>query len=48
MKPQDKRPEIADPMPKAPYQRPELKRLGTLRDITATTVASPGMDAEAE
>ena len=35
MKPQDKRPEIADPRPKAPYQGPELKRAGTLRDVTA-------------
>ena len=46
MKPQDKRPEIADPKPKAPYQRPELKRLGILRDITALTVASPGPSAD--
>jgi hypothetical protein len=35
MKPQDKQPEIGDPTPKAPYQRPELKRAGTLRDVTA-------------
>jgi hypothetical protein len=48
MKPQDKQAESAEPKPKAPYQRPELKRVGTLRDITALTVASPGMDAEAE
>ena len=46
MKPQDKRAEIAEPKSISPYQRPELKRLGTLRDITANT--SPGMDAEAE
>ena len=44
MNPQEKRPEIAGPKPRAPYQRPELKRVGTLRDITANT--SPGMDAE--
>ena len=48
MKPQDKRTEIAEPKSRSPYQRPELKRLGMLRDITALTVASPGMDAEAE
>ena len=42
MKPQDKQAESAEPKPKAPYQRPELKRLGILRDITALTVASPG------
>ena len=35
MKPQDKQADIADPKPKAPYQRPELKRVGTLRDVTA-------------
>jgi len=46
MKPQDKRPEIADPKPKAPYQRPELKRLGILRDITAVAVASPRPDPD--
>ena len=43
MKPQDKRPEIADPKPKAPYQRPELKRAGTLRDVTAQAT---GMDED--
>ena len=37
MKPQDKQADIADPKPKAPYQRPELKRIGTLRDVTAQT-----------
>ena len=42
MKPQDKQAESAEPKPKAPYQRPELKRVGTLRDITAIGVASPG------
>jgi len=35
MKPQDKHTDIADPKQKAPYQRPELKRVGTLRDVTA-------------
>ena len=44
MEPQDERPELTDPKPRAPYQRPELKRAGTLRDITANM--SPGMDAE--
>jgi hypothetical protein len=44
MNPQEKRPEIADPKPKAPYQRPELKKIGKLRDVTAIT--SPGMDTD--
>ena len=35
MKPQDKRVEGTVPTPKAPYQRPELKRVGVLRDVTA-------------
>ena len=35
MKPQNKPAEIIEPTPKAPYQRPELKRAGTLRDVTA-------------
>ena len=35
MKPQDNQAESAEPKPKAPYQRPELKRVGTLRDVTA-------------
>jgi hypothetical protein len=35
MKPQDEGPEIADPKPKAPYQRLELKRVGKLRDVIA-------------
>jgi hypothetical protein len=39
MKTQDKRVENAVPPPKAPYTRPELKRVGTLRDVTAE--ASP-------
>jgi hypothetical protein len=46
MKPRDQQGEIVDPKPKSPYQRPELKRLGTLRDITAITVASPGLDLD--
>jgi len=41
MNPQEKRPEIADPKPRAPYQRPALKRVGTLRDVTAQAT---GMD----
>jgi hypothetical protein len=46
---QDERPEIADPKPKAPYQRPELKRVGTLRDVTAVTAVSVrGTDATEE
>jgi hypothetical protein len=40
MESQDKRDEIADPKLKAPYQRPELKRVGTLRDVTAQIVGS--------
>ena len=35
MKSQDQRAEIADPKAKTPYQRPELKRVGNLRDVTA-------------
>lgn len=35
MNPQDKRVEMPTPSPKAPYQRPELKRAGKLRDVTA-------------
>jgi hypothetical protein len=35
MKQESKRDEIADPKPKAPYQRPDLRRVGTLRDVTA-------------
>jgi hypothetical protein len=44
MESQDKRDEIADPKLKAPYQRPELKRVGTLRDVTAGGLVS-GTDA---
>ena len=40
MKPQDQRPEIAEPKPKAPYQRPEFKRVGTLRDLTAQAMGT--------
>jgi hypothetical protein len=43
MKPQDKQAESAEPKPKAPYQRPELKRAGTLRDVTAQAT---GMDED--
>ena len=39
MEPQDKHAESVDPKPKAPYQRPKLERIGTLRDVTAQ--ASP-------
>ena len=35
MKPEEKRVESTTPSPKAPYQRPELKRVGKLRDVTA-------------
>jgi len=35
MDPKDKQPELSSPNPKAPYQRPELKRVGKLRDVTA-------------
>jgi hypothetical protein len=44
MNSRDKRAEIIDPTPRAPYERPELKKIGKLRDITANT--SPGMDVE--
>jgi hypothetical protein len=33
--PNDKQPELSSPNPKAPYQRPKLERIGTLRDVTA-------------
>ncbi len=35
MKPQSEQLKASDEKPKAPYQRPELKRAGKLRDITA-------------
>jgi hypothetical protein len=41
MKPQDEQAESAEPKPKAPYQRPELKRAGTLRDVTAQATFAP-------
>ena len=43
MQPQDRRTEIAEPKIKAPYTRPELKRVGTLRDVTAKA-SGPSMD----
>jgi hypothetical protein len=35
MKAQNERDERTISVPKAPYTRPELKRVGTLRDVTA-------------
>ncbi len=35
MEPQEKGAEVTDSKPKVPYQRPELKRVGKLRDVTA-------------
>ncbi len=35
MKPQEKRADTVESKPKAPYRRPELKRVGKLRDVTA-------------
>ncbi len=43
MKPQEKRADTVELKPKAPYQRPELKRVGKLRDVTA--VVKTGGDA---
>jgi hypothetical protein len=43
MESQDKRDEIPDPKAKAPYTRPELKRVGKLRDVTAKA-SGPSMD----
>jgi hypothetical protein len=40
MNPQGKPDENTRPTPKVPYQRPELKRVGTLRDVTAQVAAS--------
>jgi hypothetical protein len=37
MDPKDKQPELSSLNPKAPYQRPELKRVGKLRDVTAAS-----------
>ena len=45
MKAQNERDERTTPTPKAPYQRPELKRVGTLRDVTART-SGPSPDAD--
>ena len=42
MKTQEKRAEVTDSKPKVSYQRPELKRVGKLRDVTAQKT---GMDA---
>ena len=47
MKPQDHRDEIAHPKRKAPYERPELKKIGKLCDVTAVT-ASIGVGDELE
>lgn len=35
MKSQDQRDDNRDPQPKVPYERPELKKIGMLRDVTA-------------
>jgi hypothetical protein len=43
MEPQDEQVKSTPPPPKAPYTRPELKRVGALRDVTAA-VASPDLD----
>ncbi len=40
MKPQEKRADTAESKPKVPYQRPELKRVGKLRDVTAQKTGS--------
>jgi len=39
----DKQPEPSSPNTKVPYQRPELKRVGRLRDVTAQQKTG-GMD----
>ena len=41
---EDKQSDLSSPTPKAPYQRPELKRVGKLRDVTAqkTGIRPPG------
>jgi len=41
MKPEDQQAECVDPKPKAPYQRPKLTRVGTLRDVTAALSEAP-------
>ena len=43
MDPKDKQPELSSLIPKAPYQRPELKRVGTLRDVTAQKTGTDRM-----
>ncbi len=43
MKPQEKQTEVTDSKPKTPYQRPELRRVGKLRDVTAAVkTGNPG------
>jgi hypothetical protein len=48
MKLQGNSAEIADPKSRVPYQRPELKRAGTLRDLTAVTASLRGPSATEE
>ncbi len=43
MKPQDDRVDTVEAKPKAPYQRPELKRVGKLRDVTAQKTGGGGI-----
>jgi hypothetical protein len=43
MDPKDKQPELSSLSPKAPYQRPELKRVGALRDVTAQKTGTDRM-----
>ena len=33
------------PSSKRPYRRPEIRRLGTVRELTLSASASPGTDA---
>ncbi len=40
MKSQDERVDTVESKPKVPYQRPELKRVGKLRDVTASKTGS--------
>jgi len=37
MKPEAQPGDTAQPKRKAPYERPELKKIGQLRDVTAAT-----------
>jgi len=48
MDPKDTQPELSSANPKAPYQRPELKRVGKLRDVTAQKrgLGPPGDDGQ--